>query len=309
MADSTIVDLTALTGANSAPGDLLTLVDVSDTTMDAAGTNKSITRQELQTYNAGTLTTDVKVLDLSATWNDAGVTFTGLKFNVTNTASNAASLLVDLQVGGVTQFNVTRAGQIRSAGSTVILNASDKAVYLGPSQGGMRQITNGSTTMMGGAAYSTTFSANGSINNSSQFVGWSGEAQSYTTLTPDLSLYRDGASDTLAQRRTTNAQTFRLYRTWTDASNYQRLTSTWSTSTALIHNEGAGTSADGSIAFNDAALATDTTKGFIMIPSCAGAPTGTPADIPTGQIPIVFDSTNNKLYVYDGGWISTAALT
>jgi hypothetical protein len=97
MADTKITGLTALTGANSAPGDLLTLVDVSDTTMDAAGTNKSITRQELQTYNAGTLTTDVKVLDLSATWNNAGVTFTGLKFDVTNTASAAASLLLDLQ--------------------------------------------------------------------------------------------------------------------------------------------------------------------------------------------------------------------
>jgi hypothetical protein len=73
-------------------------------------------------------------------------------------------------------------------------------------------------------------------------------------------------------------------------------------------NTGAGTGVDGSVAFNDAALATTATKGFVMIPSCAGAPTGVPADIPTGQMPMVFDSTNNKIYVYDGAWLATVAL-
>jgi hypothetical protein len=106
-----------------------------------------------------------------------------------------------------------------------------------------------------------------------------------------------------------NAQTLRIYSTFTDSSNYQRLKLGWNTTTAVVHNEGAGTGADGSVAFNDAALATNATKGFVMIPSCAGAPSGVPADIPTGQIPLVFDSTNNKLYAYDGGWLSTAALT
>ena len=106
MANSKITALTALTGANSAPLDLLTLVDVSDATMAASGTNKSITRQELQTYNAGTLTTDVKVLDLSVTWNAAGVTFTGLKFNATNTASAAASKVLDIQLSTVSKLSV-----------------------------------------------------------------------------------------------------------------------------------------------------------------------------------------------------------
>lgn len=34
------------------------------------------------------------------------------------------------------------------------------------------------------------------------------------------------------------------------------------------------------------------------------------ADIPTGQAPIVYDSTNKKLAVWDGAaWVQTAALT
>jgi hypothetical protein len=46
-----------------------------------------------------------------------------------------------------------------------------------------------------------------------------------------------------------------------------------------------------------AALATNATDGFLYVPSCAGTPTGTPTAI-TGGIPIVVDSTNNKLYFY-----------
>jgi len=48
MADTKISGLTALTGANTASGDLLTIVDISDTTMAASGTNKKITLTELQ---------------------------------------------------------------------------------------------------------------------------------------------------------------------------------------------------------------------------------------------------------------------
>jgi hypothetical protein len=40
-------------------------------------------------------------------WNDAAVTFTGLKLNVTNTASANGSNLLDLQVGGTSQFTVS----------------------------------------------------------------------------------------------------------------------------------------------------------------------------------------------------------
>ncbi len=58
----------------------------------------------------------------------------------------------------------------------------------------------------------------------------------------------------------------------------------------------------GQIAFATAAKGTTDTTGYFTIPSCAGAPTGVPANIPTGQIPMVYDSTNNFLYVYNGGW-------
>ncbi len=50
-------------------------------------------------------------------------------------------------------------------------------------------------------------------------------------------------------------------------------------------------------------LATTATDGFLYLPSCAGVPTGVPTAI-TGKVPIVVDSTNNKLYFYSGGaWV------
>lgn len=125
----------------------------------------------------------------------------------------------------------------------------------------------------------------------------------------DTAITRDAAG-VMNQRNGTNAQTFRVTRSYTDGSNYSWLTHKWNTSTAVIHAEGAGTGSDGSVAFNDAALATNATVGFLMIPSCAGTPSGTPADIPTGQIPLVWDSTNLKLYAYTGGaWKASAAFT
>lgn len=56
---------------------------------------------------------------------------------------------------------------------------------------------------------------------------------------------------------------------------------------------------------------TTMTDGFPNIPSAAGPPTGVPSDLVANNVPMYFDSTNNKIYVYKGGtgWLSTAALT
>lgn len=51
-----------------------------------------------------------------------------------------------------------------------------------------------------------------------------------------------------------------------------------------------------------AALAQDATNGFLYIPTCAGEPNGTPTSY-TGKVAMVFDTTNDRLCVYDGGWL------
>jgi Pectate lyase superfamily protein len=56
----------------------------------------------------------------------------------------------------------------------------------------------------------------------------------------DLVLWRDAAA-TLAQRDGVNPQTFRLYNTYTDANNYERLTLGWTANELRIGGQNAGT--------------------------------------------------------------------
>lgn len=55
------------------------------------------------------------------------------------------------------------------------------------------------------------------------------------------------------------------------------------------------------------AIATTATDGFFLISTCAGVPTGVPTNAGAGQIPLVYDKTNNKLYAYNGGWKASGA--
>ena len=62
---------------------------------------------------------------LSDTWNNVLTTVTARKFNVTDTATAAASLLDDLQVGGVSKWSVRKDGAATAAG--FIKSTSDTA--------------------------------------------------------------------------------------------------------------------------------------------------------------------------------------
>ena len=56
-----------------------------------------------------------------------------------------------------------------------------------------------------------------------------------------------------------------------------------------------------SVVLGNQAVATTATDGFLYIPSCAGAPAGTPTAF-TGRVPLVVDSTNNTLSYYNSSW-------
>lgn len=61
----------------------------------------------------------------------------------------------------------------------------------------------------------------------------------------------------------------------------------------------------GNIVPGEAALATNATDGFLYVPTCAGAPSGTPTAY-TGRCALIYDTTNNNLYVYNGAWKKVA---
>lgn len=158
-----------------------------------------------------TITADAPVLNLAQTWNNAAVTFTGLKLNATDTASAAGSLLMDWQVGGSTRFNVRKDGQIVTQGGISAQGALLTTSYL--------QADAAAGVWLRNAAGELAF------GNPS-----------------DLKLTRD-AANTLAQRNGVNAQAFRVYNTFTDASNYERFETLWSANVLYLINTAAGTGA------------------------------------------------------------------
>jgi hypothetical protein len=156
------------------------------------------------------------LLNLSGTWNTSGVA-RGLLLNITDTASNAASLLMDLQIGGTSQLNLTKTGTLTFATGNISLYGT--RIYIDPIYGIKIRSNN--------------------------YFGWSNANTDTNTI--DLFLYRD-AANTLAQSNGTNAQRFRLYGTFTDASNGRRLDITSTTAGIFtLTATGNGTGASGNL--------------------------------------------------------------
>ena len=123
----------------------------------------------------------------------------------------------------------------------------------------------------------------------------------------DLTLVRD-AANTLAQRNGTNAQTFRCYGTYTDASNYVRAALS-STSTAVtLTAETAGTGAD-NIPLNLTAAGTGTIKvnsvAEVVVSSTVA---GLPAAPVVGMLTRVTDATAPVVGMTVAGGGAAAAL-
>ena len=160
------------------------------------------------------------MLDL---WDNAGTTYTSIKMNATNTASASGTLLMDLQVGGTSQFSVSKAGVVTLLGNAIAASSANI-------------LANSYRTGSGVAEVAIGYYGSGVWMGSNSQLGWGSSGASAL----DTILVRD-AANTLAQRNGTNAQAFRLYNTYTDASNYERGKFTWSSNVLQIGTEKAGT--------------------------------------------------------------------
>jgi hypothetical protein len=174
--------------------------------------------------NNGTLTASAPVLDLSQTWNNAGVTFTGLRVNVTNTASGSSSLLADFQVGGTSVLKIGPDGALQARTTQAV------HVRIGSGFDGLG-INGGLPCLRHGGIVTFRASSSGNYMNNVP-LGWSSSLNgtSNVILVPE-------ADATLAQRNTTSPQTFRIYNTYTSATNYERGFLRWSSNVLQIGTE------------------------------------------------------------------------
>lgn len=240
------------------------------------------------------------LFDLSGTWNTSG-TPTAFKLNVTDTASNASSLLMDLQVGGTSVFKIIKGSEnsgdpLQGSGIFVSANRNSFIVSTPTSNADCFIYTRngGGNFAFGMPNTSGQLRLNGATVLTAQTNGNITIANSLNLGGTDLVFARD-AANIFAQRNSTNAQTFRIYRTFTDASNYERLSLIATRTTRFaIAAENAGTGAARSLEISFYTSASD--------------PTST--DITSGCFSVWKNSGTGivKLWANDGGTMKSIAL-
>jgi hypothetical protein len=170
------------------------------------------------TINSGVITSSLPAIDISQTWSNSGVTFTGFKVNVTDSNSASGSLLADLQLGGSNRFRIDKWGSaiflntngIRSDGPNYAhlklgngFNAGSGFLFSGynaPSSPFLNIYMEGSgewtARLMAGASFS-----------------WTDNASIATAGTRDLILQRDAAAALQlgADAATATAQTLKAH--------------------------------------------------------------------------------------------------
>jgi hypothetical protein len=175
------------------------------------------------------------LVDLSGTWNTTG-TPAGIRLNITDTASNAASLLLDLQVGGVSRFSAAKNGSFSAGPSRAQIVWSYEGGSFSTTKWTAYLDLNTVTTQILGLGL------NYIGLQSVESINWSNGFNVHGTggNVFDLSILRD-AANTLAQRNGVNAQTLRVYNTFTDGSNFERGRFAWASNVLTIGTENAGT--------------------------------------------------------------------
>ena len=132
---------------------------VSEYTAAAGVTADSVLMKDgAITLPLGTITAALANLTATATWNNAGVTFTAIDLDVTDTASAAASILLNLRVGTVSKFSVNKAGLLTvSSISTPSLTVTSTATFVGATIANLGTVT--TADINGGTIDGTTIGA------------------------------------------------------------------------------------------------------------------------------------------------------
>jgi hypothetical protein len=172
-------------------------------------------------------------LSIAQTWNTTG-TPTAIDLNVTDTASNASSLLMNLRVGGSNRFTVDKTGAvvISDGSNALTIDSSNGATTFLQTAQMVLQTSNALILRHGNNDGLSIRAVSGAVDPRLDFMNTSNAIQ--VRLTVD-------AANTLAQRNGVNAQAFNIYNTFTDASNYERGFVRWSSNRLQVGSEALGT--------------------------------------------------------------------
>lgn len=209
------------------------------------------------TLTGGTVTSSTPLINATQTWNAGGVTFTGVLTNITNTASAAASLIQDWQVGGTSTVRLRKDGLIG-------FGTASENIWIG-SQGGYQL-----DMLSNNINYLQIAGGSGLVN-----IGSSSIATISIGQNADCKLARD-AANVLAMRNSTTAQGFRLYDS-DSGSNDEYLQMQWTSNVLYVGPTSTGTGVQQTMALNAGAektLTESSATSFVQIAVASGAHVG-----------------------------------
>ena len=333
MADSKITALTSISTSSDPANDPLVIVDVSDTSMAATGTTKKVTLNQLlatsptatlaSTTITGDLTVDTNVLKVDTTNNRVGIgtASPGYNLDVIGSASiggTGSAFTRFTSNGGITTLGVGAYVSVQGSGN--------------PATGSGIEINGGATPFIlaynrDGSAYlpltidgsSVLFKTSGSEKARIDAAGNCGIGVTPSAWTLKAVQVVNGSIYGVGNETGFYGNAFYGSSGWTyiasaGASGYLQNAGTHQWFTAVSGTAGNAITgfsaakmsldASGNFVVGNASVATTATDGFLYVTGCAGTPTGTPTG-KSGRVPIVVDTTNNKLYFYSGGsWVA-----
>jgi hypothetical protein len=185
----------------------------------------------------------------------------GTGFGV-NAPSGFAGDLAWLGINGASLFRLSSVGALTLVG--------------GITNGNFGVSNTGNSLTLGGTFCVSTASDQGPVIYASGYLGWiASGVVGLSNPTPELRLYRDAAY-TLAQRNGTNAQTSRIYNTYTSATDFERAKIEWASNILRFGTEkgsAGGTARDMELQTDGATRITVKASGAIIF---SGIPTSNP---------------------------------
>lgn len=264
------------------------LIEVNNGT---AGSVASLKLKQLVVVT-GTITASTPALDLTQTWNNAAVVFTGIKFDATNTNSAAGSKLLDLCVGGSTRISATKEGYMS-------LSDGSSALTIDPRNG---QVTFGQTFSIVMQTQNALILRHG--NSDGLFIrpySGTGSTRLYWADQGNIvlsSLIAPSAGGKLQQRNGTTSQCFEIFNSYTDDANFERAFLRWSANIFYFGTEagGTGTSRDLLIQTGGTTrLTISGTSNMVTLPASATLNLGTGSILRTRYI----NDPGNTLTFFD----------
>lgn len=186
------------------------------------------------------------IFDFADEWNDGGTVFVGIGLDVTDTASDAASKLLSLSVGGTEKFIVDKSGNIQvAADGSGTVNIGTGGVLSWGGDARIERVAGSAIGISGSGANESVLigGAGGEVRvKSDGEIGWSSHASNAPSAAQDTSFQRDAVATVGVRPQTgNNPSTMNIYNTYTDAANYERVALGWSSNVFRIAPENAGT--------------------------------------------------------------------